>query len=169
MHYLRLIEIITFYHQKQRKWQKNKNGIFFIESTLQDIEWANYLIKDSLLRKSDELSGQVRQFFEGLKQLAGSNKGSLYAKHIREHFRMHPMKANRYLRELEQRGYLQMIGGNRKTGYEYEISAWDEYDKLKSAVDLLDEILKRLREREGKKLSITPEKVSITRETSSVT
>ena len=73
MHYLRLIEIITFYHQKQRKWKKNKNGILFIESTLQDIEWANYLIKDSLLRKSDELSGQVRQFFEGLKELAGSN------------------------------------------------------------------------------------------------
>ena len=171
MHYLRLIEIITFYHQRQRKWQKNKNGIFFIESTLQDIEWANYLIKDSLLRKSDELSGQVRQFFEGLKELAGSssNPGSLYAKHIREHFRMHPMKANRYLRELEQRGYLQMIGGNRKTGYEYEISAWDEYDKLKSGIDILDEILKRLREKEEKKLSITPEKVSITQKTLSVT
>ena len=171
MHYLRLIEIITFYHQRQRKWQKNKNGILFIESTLQDIEWANYLIKDSLLRKSDELSGQVRQFFEGLKELAGSNSnhGSLYAKHIREHFRMHPMKANRYLRELEQRGYLQMIGGNRKTGYEYEISAWDEYDKLKSAVDILDDILKRLREKEAKELSITSKKASITSETLSVT
>ena len=171
MHYLRLIEIITFYHQKQRKWQKNKNGIMFIESSLQDIEWANYLIKDSLLRKSDELSGQVRQFFEGLKELAGNNNnhGSLYAKHIREHFRMHPMKANRYLRELEQRGYLQMIGGNRKTGYEYEISAWDEYDKLKSGIDILDEILKGLREKEEKKLSITPEKVSITQKTLSVT
>jgi DNA primase len=171
MHYLRLIEIITFYHQKQRKWQKNKNGILFIESTLEDIEWANYLIKDSLLRKSDELSGQVRQFFEGLKELAGSsnNPGSLYAKHIREHFRMHPMKANRYLRELEQRGYLQMIGGNRKTGYEYEISAWDEYDKLKSGIDLLDDILKGLREKEEKKLSITSKSVSITSKTLSVT
>ena len=171
MHYLRLIEIITFYHQKQRTWKKNKNGILFIESTLQDIEWANYLIKDSLLRKSDELSGQVRQFFEGLKELAGNNSNtrSLYAKHIREHFRMHPMKANRYLRELEQRGYLQMIGGNRKTGYEYEISAWDEYDKLKSGIDILDEILKRLREKQAKKLSITPEKVSITQKTLSVT
>jgi len=169
IHYLRLIEIITFYHQRQRNWKKNKNGILFIESSLQDIEWANYLIKDSLLRKSDELSGQVRQFFEGLKQLAGSNKGSLYAKQIREHFRMHPMKANRYLRELEQRGYLQMIGGNRKAGYEYEISAWDEYDKLKSAVDILDDILKGLREKEEKKLSITSKKVSITEKTLSVT
>ena len=55
-----------------------------------------------------------------------------------------------------------MIGGNRKTGYEYEISAWDEYDKLKSGIDLLDDILKGLREKEEKKLSITLEKVSIT-------
>ena len=143
----------------------------FIESSLQDIEWANYLIKDSLLRKSDELSGQVRQFFEGLKELAGSSSKprSLYAKHIREHFRMHPMKANRYLRELEQRGYLQMIGGNRKTGYEYEISAWDEYDKLKSAVDLLDDILKGLREKQANELSITSKKVGITQKTLSVT
>lgn len=171
MHYLRLIEIITFYHQRQRTWKKNKNGIHFIESSLQDIEWANYLIKDSLLRKSDELSGQVRQFFEGLKELAGNNINtrSLYAKHIREHFRMHPMKANRYLRELEQRGYLQMIGGNRKTGYEYEISAWDEYDKLKSGIDILDEILKGLTEKEEKKLSITSKTVSITQKTLSVT
>jgi DNA primase len=171
MHYLRLIEIITFYHQRQRVWKKDKNGVAYIETTLQDIEWANYLIKESLLRKSDELSGQMRQFFEGLKRLASirGEQGSLYAKQIREQFRMHPMKANRYLRELEQRGYIQQTGGNRKAGYEYEITAWDEYDKLRSGIDILDEILRRLREKEaeqvGKELkdtSITAEKLSIT-------
>jgi DNA primase catalytic core len=170
MHYLRLIEIITFYHQRQREWKKDGGGTIYIETTLQDIEWANYLIKDSLLRKSDELSGQVRQFFEGLKQLSGADHRSIYAKQVREHFRMHPMKANRYLRELEQRGYLQLAGGNRKSGYEYEISAWEEYEKLKSGIDILDEILKRLKTKEKEKaLSITPEKASITRETSGVT
>jgi len=159
MHYLRLIEIITFYHQKQREWKKDSGGTLYIETTLQDIEWANYLIKDSLLRKSDELSGQVRQFFEGLKSLAGSERRSIYAKQVREHFRMHPMKTNRYLRELEQRGYLQLAGGNRKSGYEYEISAWEEYEKLKSGIDILDEILERLKAKEREKaLSITPEK-----------
>ncbi|MGB4556014.1 MAG: toprim domain-containing protein [Bacteroidales bacterium] len=159
MHYLRLIEIITFYHQKQRQWKKDGSGTLYIETTLQDIGWANYLIKDSLLRKSDELSGQVRQFFEGLKSLAGSERRSIYAKQVREHFRMHPMKTNRYLRELEQRGYLQLAGGNRKSGYEYEISAWEEYEKLKSGIDILDEILERLKAKEREKaLSITPEK-----------
>lgn len=170
MHYLRLIEIITFYHQKQREWKKDGSGTIYIETSLHDIEWANYLIKDSLLRKSDELSGQVRQFFEGLKQLSGADHRSIYAKQVREHFRMHPMKANRYLRELEQRGYLQQIGGNRKSGYEYEISAWEEYEKLKSGIDILDEILERLKEKEReKKLSITSEKASITSKILSVT
>lgn len=169
MHYLRLIEIITFYHQKQREWKKNKNGITFIETTLQDIEWANYLIKESLLRKSDELSGQVRQFFEGLKRLSGMDHRSIYAKQVREQLRMHPMKANRYLRELEQRGYLQQTGGNRKTGYEYEITAWDEYDKLKSGIDILDEILREIREREEKGVSITSKASGITPEPLSVT
>jgi DNA primase len=170
MHYLRLIEIITFYHQKQREWKKDSSGIIYIETSLQDIEWANYLIKDSLLRKSDELSGQVRQFFEGLKSLAGADHRSIYAKQVREHFRMHPMKANRYLRELEQRGYLQLAGGNRKSGYEYEISAWEEYEKLKSGIDILDEILDRLKAKErGKALSITSEKASITSKILSVT
>ncbi len=80
------------------------------------------------------------------------------------------MKANRYLRELEQRGYLQQIGGNRKSGYEYEISAWEEYEKLKSGIDILDEILGKLKEKEReKKLSITSEKTSITSKILSVT
>lgn len=164
MHYLRLIEIITFYHQRQRAWKKDKSGVAYIESTLQDIEWANYLIKESLLRKSDELSGQMRQFFEGLKRLAAisGEHRSIYAKQIREQFRMHPMKTNRYLRELEQRGYLQQTGGNRKTGYEYEIIAWDEYDKLKSGIDILDDIIKRLREKEERGLSITSKNLSVT-------
>ena len=161
MHYLRLIEIIAFYNQKQREWKKDKNGIPFIETTPDDIAWANDLIKDSFLRKSDELSGQLRQFFESLKRFAGEKSPSegIYAKQIRQHLRLHPMKVNRYLRELEQRGYIKQAGGNRKTGYEYEITAWDEYKKLKSGIDILDDILKQIREKE---LSITPEKLSVT-------
>ncbi len=80
------------------------------------------------------------------------------------------MKANRYLRELEQRGYLQLAGGNRKSGYEYEITAWEEYEKLKSGIDILDEILGRIKEKEREKaLSITPGKASITSNILSVT
>ena len=58
---------------------------------------------------------------------------------------MNPMQVNRHLRELENRGYIQRNGGNRKTGFEYEIKAWDEYEKLKSGIDILDEILEKVK------------------------
>ena len=54
----------------------------------------------------------------------------------------------RMLRELESRGFIQRSGGNRKNGFEYEIHTWDEYEKLKSGINILDEILAKLKEKE---------------------
>lgn len=149
MHYLKLIEIITFYHQHQRQWKNAGDGRYFIETTLEDIELANWLVKDTLLRKSDELGGDVRHFFESLKSIIATREDApaFYAREMRQLLRMHPMKINRYLRELENRGFVQRSGGNRKSGYEYEIKTWDEYEKLKSGVNILDEILNRLKEK----------------------
>ena len=144
MHYLKLIEIITFYNQYQRKWKKDQQGNHYIETTLEDIEIANWLVKDTLLRKSDELSGQLRNFFEGIKRVVNKEE-SFYAKQIREHFRMNPMRVNRYLTELEMRGYIKRIGGNRKTGFEYEVKAWEEYEILKDGIDILDRTLEKIR------------------------
>ncbi|ELR67974.1 CHC2 zinc finger domain protein [Fulvivirga imtechensis AK7] len=153
MHYLRLIEIITFYHQWQRPRQKNEKGEEYILTTLEDISWANRLVKESLLRKSDELNGQLRSFFEALKALISrrpKDRQAFYSREIREQFRMNPMKANRYLRELEMWGYIRQTGGNRKTGFEYEIAAWDEYQHLQSGIDILDSTLQKLKEKEAK-------------------
>ncbi len=138
---------MLFYHQLQRVVKTDKSGKPFITTTPEDIAWANYLIKDSLLRKSDELGGQVRHFFESLKSFADKKEEpkTIYAKEVREAFRMNPMTINRYLRELENRGYIQRNGGNRKTGFEYEIKAWDEYKKLKSGINILDEILEKVK------------------------
>jgi DNA primase len=149
LHYLKLIEIITFYNQYQREIKKDQGGNPYILTTLEDIECANYLVKDTLLRKSDELNGELRNFFENLKSHVSSKQlQSFYAKEIREAFRMNPMRTNRYLRELESRGFIQRNGGNRKYGFEYEITAWDEYEKLKSGVNILDEILQKLKEKQ---------------------
>ena len=67
-HYLDFIEVVTFYHQFQRERKVvEETGEVYIETTLEDIENANRLLKGVLLRKSDELSGPVRDFFEKLK------------------------------------------------------------------------------------------------------
>ena len=165
MHYLKLIEIITFYHQEQRAIQSNEKGAYIL-TTLEDISWANRLVKESLLRKSDELNGQLRSFFERLKSLMDKrpkDQQTFYSKEIREQFRMNPMKANRYLRELDYWGYVKQVGGNRKIGFEYQIVAWDEYQRLQSGIDVLDQTLQQIKDQEERKNgTATKEKPSIT-------
>lgn len=146
-HYLATIETITFYHQYQREIKTDANtGERYIETTLEDIEWANILLKDVLLAKADELPRAVREFFENLKRwVKKEQKENFYAKEVRERLRMYPMKVNRYMHELESRGFIRKTGGNKKTGFEYEIYRWDDYEKLKASTDVLNDILEQIR------------------------
>jgi DNA primase catalytic core len=144
-HYLAFIETITFYHQYQREVKTDPNtGESFIETTLEDIEWANLLLKDILLAKADELSGECRQFLENLKNWLKSNsKGSFYKNEIRESFRMNPSNLKYYLAQLHRYNYVKIVGGNRyKSGLEYEIINTEEYNQLKNNLTTaLDEAL----------------------------
>jgi DNA primase len=141
-HYITLIQSITFLHQYQREIKQSRSGEYYIETTLEDVELANALSKESLLRKSDELSGAVREFFEALKAtVRQTNRDTFTAKEIREKFRMHPMQFNRRIIELQARGYLKQAGGNQKTGYEYTITTWDDYKVLQSALTIMDDTL----------------------------
>lgn len=154
-HYLTLIKAIAFWHQRQRRILTKPDGTRYIEATLEDVAWANKLSKEVLLRKSDELNGALRGFFELIKTSLKTNKQeNFYAKPLREKLRMNPMQINRYLKELEQRGYLKQTGGNRKTGFEYSVTVWDDYEQLKAGMNLLDETLEKLKKKTGK-LSIT--------------
>lgn len=145
-HYLTLIKAIAFWNQKQREIKQKPDGTRYIEATLQDAEWANKLSKEVLLRKSDELNGGLRGFFESVKAWLKTSKAeSFYSKPVREKLRMNPMQVNRYLKELEQRGYLKQTGGNRKTGFEYNVVVWDDYEQLKSGINILDETLEKIK------------------------
>jgi DNA primase len=146
-HYLAFIETVTFYNQYQREVKTDPaSGERYIETTPEDIRWANLLLKDVLLAKSDELPRQVREFFEGIKyHEKTTQKESFYAKEIRQKLRLNPMTVNRYLRELETRGYIRKVGGNRRSGFEYEILNWSEYSELQQGIKILDEILEKIK------------------------
>jgi hypothetical protein len=146
-HYLAFIETVTFYNQYQREVKTDPaSGERYIETTPEDIRWANLLLKDVLLAKSDELPRQVREFFEGIKyHEKTTQKESFYAKEIRQKLRLNPMTVNRYLRELETRGYTRKVGGNRKSGFEYEVLNWSEYSELQQGIKVLDEILEKIK------------------------
>jgi len=146
-HYLAFIETVTFYCQYQRPLKRNpQTGQAYVETTLEDIQWTNRLLKDVLLSKSDELSKPVRDFFEGLKTwVKKEHLESFCARDLQQRLRMYPMKVNRYLRELESRYLIKRVGGNRKNGFEYQIHRWEEYQDLQQGVDVLDQILLELK------------------------
>lgn len=149
-HYLAFIETITFYHQYQREVKTDPTGEKYIETTLEDIEWANKLLKDVLLAKSDELTNAERSFFESLKHwLKGNNKTSFYAKEIRDVFRMHPSKVKRYLFNLTTYNMVKITGGNRfKSGLEYEVVTMDDYTRLENVVKtVLDNVLEEIKKK----------------------
>ena len=153
---LSFIETITFYHQAQRAHRIDPNtGEKFIESTAEDVEKGFNLLRDVLFSKSDELTGACRGFLEQLKYCLNQRaetdpeKGhnvSFYKREIREKLRINPNNLKRYLRELMAYGHLQVTGGNRHRGYQYQLTNSEEYDQLKGRIgEKLDDILKRIK------------------------
>lgn len=141
-HYLNFIEIITFYKQYQREIKIDSvTGVTYIETTLEDIQEANRLLKEVLLAKSDELTKGCRTFLEQIKSyLFEAKKLSFFSSDIRQWIRMNPYNMRYYLAQLVQYGYLKIIGGNRyKQGIEYEITGYGDYTTLnKQVINTLD-------------------------------
>ncbi|MBL4707065.1 MAG: hypothetical protein JKY48_01305 [Flavobacteriales bacterium] len=146
-HYLKFIEAITFYHQYQREEMINEEtGEVFIETTIEDIEAANQLMKEILLRKSDELSGACRNYFEELKQYLNENKLSAFTNStIRKTLRVNHSNQKRYMIELQQAGFIKRNTGNKKKGFNYQIVSVEEYEQLKEGINtVLDKVLEEV-------------------------
>jgi len=152
-HYLQFIEAVTFYHQYQREQKIDPTtGEIFIETTLEDIEAANQLLKPILLRKSDDLTGACRNYFEKLKLYLINREchpelvEGFTNKEIREKFRMSGTTLRRYHNELKESGYLTIKSGKPQTGYTYEIVSYEEYKNLQTNINnVLDKQLLELR------------------------
>ena len=147
-HYIAFIEAITFYKQFQREHKVDKTtGEVYIETTLEDIEEANELMKDILLKKSDELGYATRKYFEQLKKyLKANNQKTFINSVIRKQFREHPSKQKRFMIELQQYGFIYKKEGDRKKGFVYGIVSDEEYSRLQQSIDTaLDDILRKLR------------------------
>ncbi len=136
-HYLQFIEVITFYHQYQRMQHVDKHtGEMYIETSPEDIAAANELIKDILLRKSDELSGACRNYFEQLKAwLRRENKYVFTNAESRNALRLNSSNQKRYMIELKQEGLIRIVKGDKKNGYHYEVVSMEEYAQLQAGID----------------------------------
>ena len=144
-HYLQFIESVTFYHQYQREMKHDERGKPYIETTIEDIEIANELLKEVLLAKSDELTKATRRFYEILQvYLSKEKKESFYSGEIRRAYRMTPATVKRHLRTLVKYGYVKTVGGSKNKGYEYELEK--EVDDLRSRITTaMDEVLNKIK------------------------
>ena len=147
-HYLQFIEAVTFYHQFQRESKFDKiTGEEYIEVTIEDIENANYLLKDVLLRKSDELTGSCRNYLENIKaHLKSKKKKQFTNREIRQALRVNASNQKRYNLQLLTGYYIKRVEGKKATGYHYELTSSTEYATLQSSINnVLDNTLATLK------------------------
>ena len=136
-HYLQFIEAITFYKQHQREKQYNEEtGEEFIETEIEDIEEANELITEVLLRKSDTITGATRNYLERLKNyLKANNQTTFTNAEIRRNLRVKETTLRRYNKQLLAEDYIRKIKGKKGQLYHYEIIDVDEYQNLRHEID----------------------------------
>lgn len=148
-HYLAFIEAITFYKQHQREQKCDEaTGEVFIETTVEDIQEANVLMKQILLRKSDELNGATRNYFEALKQCLGKDKQTSFTNtSVRNRLRVPVSSVKRYHAALLSAGLITKTEHRNTKAYYYEIIAPEEYKRLQSSIGTaLDEALQKIKE-----------------------
>lgn len=146
-HYLQFIEVVTFYHQYQREKKVDQTtGEIYIETTLEDIAMANKLMKEVLLRKSDELSGACRYYFERLKTwMKEESKTAFTNSQARAALKENHSNQKRYMIQLQQMGLIRKGKGDKKKGFYYEVVSLEEYTKLKEGITgALDSIFIKL-------------------------
>jgi len=124
--YLQLINAIAFLHQFQRPL-KRKEGIDYIEVTLEDIALANEIAGSILGRSMDELSSPARRLLGIIQNLAAKKKkqGVEEVQFIRREIREASGWGETYvrsvLRELTRMEYIGIVRGAYGQTFRYEL------------------------------------------------
>ncbi|TXD83457.1 hypothetical protein ESY86_09510 [Subsaximicrobium wynnwilliamsii] len=149
-HYLQFIEAITFYYQYQREQQTDKEtGEIYIETTLEDIENANRLLKEVLLRKSDELTGSCRNYLETLKTyLKAKKKKEFTGLEIRTQLRIKESTLRNYHKHLQLLGYIKRNTNKKTRSYTFELVISKDYETLQKDIQTaLDKALQNIKKK----------------------
>jgi len=135
-HYLQFIEAITFYKQYQRESKfETQTGEEYIETTIEDIQEANELIIDVLLRKSDTITEATRNHLEKLKiYLQENNQTTFTNAEIRKNLRVKETTLRRYNNQLLLENCIKKVKGKKGQLYHFEIINIDEYKELKTLI-----------------------------------
>ena len=91
---------------------------------------------NSIVLKTDELDGILRQFYEQLKTYV-EKQGRSYEftqREIRQKFRISKTQMFRYMTELQELEYITRSGIGARNMYKFQISYWDNIEKLRQEI-----------------------------------
>ena len=90
---------------------------------------------ESIVLKVDELDGSLRQFFEQLKAwLKKMQSEEFILRQIRQALTISRSRLHRYMTDLIELEYVQIIGGHANRGYQYKISYWDDIAAVRAKI-----------------------------------
>lgn len=163
---LDFMDVVTFFFQHQREKVVNEQtGEIYIKTAPEDVELAFLLLKNSLLRKADELSTSARGFYNWLSRYLQEAKTSQFtALDIRKTRSVHPRTLNRYLQELTLFNYLQIVGGNKhRGGFIYKITDLQGLKTLHTSIEIsLKNTLEKVQqETQNNKINTTEQETEI--------
>jgi DNA primase len=126
------IEQVTILHQYQRQ-KSNEDTLI---TTVEDLEIAVDLMFNSIVIKSDELDGILRQFYEDLKQYVEKKTPNyeFTQREIRQAFRISKTQSFRYFTELQELEYIHKTNIGSRNTYHFKISYWDNIEKLRTEI-----------------------------------
>lgn len=89
-----------------------------------------------LLRKSDTITGAVRNHLEKLKTyLAKNNQTTFTNTEVRRNLRVKETTLRRYNKQLLEEGYIRRIKNKKTKSFCFEVINIDEYTNLKTQID----------------------------------
>jgi len=141
--FLALVKQVTLLHQYQRK----KTGEGRLISIKADVRIAIETLFDTIVLKTDELDGGLRQFFERLKAWVKAQGGNpehfeFMRRDVRQALHVSNTQLHRFMEKLTDLEYVSQTGGYNNRGLKYKILWWDDYAAFRDRIKryLLDQL-----------------------------
>ncbi len=104
-------------------------------------------MKRILLRKSDDLNGATRNYFERLKDwLVKEDKNSFTNVSARQVLKVNASNQKRYMIALQEWGLVQKVKGDKKNGFAYEVVSYEDQQQRDRRIQtVLDDIVTKIK------------------------
>ena len=131
---LTFIKSVTLLHQHLLPKKTDNYGHEYVEATPEHLKIALELFRSIIITQGDVLNQNQRNLLERLKIYIGDQERF----RIPDAMRLVGMYGTGFYKEfniLKTVGFVTQCGGNRKTGIEYQLTDWEDYQELENEIN----------------------------------